>query len=50
MKAVKPTRAARVEDVIQGMLGLVLLGAVVWALASGNGDSQVFDFANLTRW
>lgn len=50
MKAVKPTRATRVEDVIQGMLGLVLLGAVVWALAGGNGDSGILDFASLQRW
>lgn len=39
MNAVKPSRTVRVEDFIQGILGLVLLGAVVWALASGNGGS-----------
>lgn len=43
----KPTRAARVEGVIRGMLGFVLLAAVAWALANGNGDSQGFDIASL---
>ena len=44
----KPTRAARVEGVIRGMLGFVLLVAVVWALANGNGESQGFDLARLS--
>lgn len=39
MNEVKPSRSAGVEGFIQGILGLVLFGAVVWALASGNGGS-----------
>jgi hypothetical protein len=40
MDAHKPTRAARIEGLVRGMLGLLLLAAVAWALASGDGDRQ----------
>ena len=43
----KPTRASRVEAVIRGMLGLLLLVAVLWALANDNGATQGFDLVVL---
>ena len=44
----KPTRAARVEGVLRGMLGFVLLVAAAWALANGGSDPQGFGFGSLT--
>ena len=44
----KPTRAARVEGVLRGMLGFALLVAAAWALANGGGDPQVFELGSLT--
>ena len=43
----KPTRGMRVEGVLRGVLGLALLVAAAWALASGGGDPQVFSFGSL---
>ena len=44
----KPTRGARVEGVLRGMLGVSLLLAAAWALANGGGDPQAFDLGILT--
>ena len=43
----KPTRGTRVEGVLRGVLGLALLVAAAWALASGGGDPQVFSLGSL---
>ncbi len=47
MNVDKPSRGTRVEGVLRGMLGLALLVAAAWALASGGGDPQVFSFGSL---
>ena len=44
----KPTRGTRVEGVLRGMLGLALLLAAAWALASGGGEPPVFSFGSRT--
>ena len=44
----KPTRGARVEGVLRGMLGFALLAAAAWALANGDGDPRVFDLGIFT--
>lgn len=50
MNTHKPNRSARVESVIRGMLGFLLLAAVVWALTNGNGEAQGFDLSILPGW
>lgn len=50
MNAHKQTRSGRVEAVVRGMLGLLLLAAVVWALADGNGEAQGFVLGSLRVW
>ena len=44
----KPTRGARIEGVLRGMLGFALLIAAAWALASGGGDPPSFDLVSIT--
>ena len=44
----KPTRGARIEGVLRGMLAFALLVAAAWALASGGGGTPAFDLVSLT--
>lgn len=44
----KPTRTTRGEGVIRGILGFILIAAVVCALTNGNGESQGFGIAWLS--
>lgn len=46
MRAVKTSRADRVESLLRGMLALALLAGVVWALTDG-GANSAFDFVRL---
>ena len=48
MNAGKPTRSDRIEGLARGMLAIVLLAAVAWAVA-GN-PAQGFDFSSLRGW
>lgn len=40
MNTHKPARSDRVERVVRGLLGFVLLTAVVWALTNGSSIPQ----------
>ena len=42
----KPSRGARLEGALRGMLGFALLVAAAWALASGGGDPPVFSIGS----
>jgi hypothetical protein len=44
----KPSRGARIEGVLRGMLGFALLVAAAWALANGGGSTPPFDLVSLT--
>lgn len=46
MNAGKPTRHDRFDRLVRGMLALVLLAGVVWALTDG-GAAGAFDFTLL---
>lgn len=48
MNAGKPTRSDRIEGLLRGMLAIVLLTAVAWAVA-GN-PAEGFNLGSLRGW